>query len=390
MKPLASKLGIVKESGTVKFTPLLKQLREQGREIFDFAVGEPDHGAPPEVVAATQKALLEGQTRYVPVAGLQKLREKIADYYKTDLPWAKPEHVMVSGGSKQNLYTLFQTLCDAGDEVLVPVPYWTSYPEQIAMAGAKAILVPTADLALDPAAVRQAISPRSKAIIINCPSNPTGVIFERQALAETLRLAAAHDLWVISDEAYDSYVYDGNSDTPLAAQFPEYAERIVTVKSFSKIFAMTGFRIGYTIADVQLTKQMTMLQGHISGSPTTFAQWGAIAALDIPKQRWTEQGQRFQKRRDFAYGLISEVLPCRRPDGAFYLFPDVRGFLRANGAGRFENSEALAWHLLETAGIATVPGSAFGQDGYIRISFAQSDTVLEQGLHKLVTAIKQL
>jgi aspartate aminotransferase len=374
----SARLGAVSESKTTRVFGLAQQLRRQGRDIISLAVGEPDFATPAPIVAATQQALSAGCTRYGPVPGEAELREKLALGFEG----YQAENILVTNGAKQALFSIFQVLCDAGDEVVIPKPCWVSFTEQVKLAGAKPVLVACdADFQIDPQAIRQALTPHTRAILVNSPNNPTGAVYTTDRLAEISRIAAERGLWLISDEAYHAYIFDGR---PFAAlvDLAEDRQRVVTVRSFSKHYNMTGFRIGYVAAQPDIIRALTRLQSHTTGNVCSFAQHGALAALDMDQAVVAQRCGALQQRRDLAYRLTRELFACVRAEGAFYLFPDVRQHLRKD-----ETSEDLAARLLDTAGVALVPGEAFHGPGHLRISFGTSEETLYRAFEKIKEAL---
>ena len=374
----SARLGAVSESKTTRIFALAQELRRQGREIISLAVGEPDFATPAPVIAATRKALAEGCTRYGPVPGEPELRERLAQGFKG----FNAEHIILTNGAKQALYSIFQTVCDAGAEVIIPKPCWVSFTEQVKLAGATPVLVETdADFQIDPGKIRQAVTPRTRAILLNSPNNPTGAVYARERLTETARIAAECGLWLISDEAYHAYTFDSRPFTAVA-DVADAPQQVITVRSFSKHYNMTGFRIGYVAAAPSLIRELTRLQSHTTGNVCTFAQRGALAALEMEQSVVTERRDALQRRRDLALRLTRELFPCAEGQGAFYLFPDVRQRLRKG-----ETSEALAARLLNDSGVALVPGEAFHGPGHLRISFGIAEEQLQLAFDKIKEAL---
>lgn len=374
----STRLGAVSESKTTRIFGLAQELRRQGRDIISLAVGEPDFATPAPIVAATQNALAGGCTRYGPVPGEPELRERLALGFEG----CQADNIILTNGAKQALFSTFQAICDTGDEVIIPKPCWVSFTEQVKLAGAVPVLVDTdGDFQIDPGKIRQAVTPRSRAILINSPNNPTGAVYPRDRLAETCRLAARHGLWVISDEAYHAYTFDGRTFAA-TKDLAEEPQRVITIRSFSKHYNMTGFRIGYAVAAPGLIRQMIRLQSHTTGNVCTFAQHGALAALEMDQAVVAERRAALQRRRDLALGLTRELFPCVEGRGAFYLFPDVRQRLRKG-----ETSEDLAARLLNEAGVALVPGEAFHGPGHLRISFGIAEEALYRAFEKIKEAL---
>jgi aspartate aminotransferase len=370
----SARLAAVSESKTTRVFALAQELRRQGREIISLAVGEPDFNTPAPIIAATQQALASQHTRYGPVPGEPALRSRLAqgfDGYSAD-------NIIVTNGAKQGLFSLFQILCDPGDEVILTKPCWVSFTEQIALAGGRPVLVETAaDFQLDPLAIKNAITPRTRAVLINSPNNPTGAVYSAEAITATARLAAERGLFLISDEAYHAYTFDGRPHVAAAAVSPDRS-RVITVRSFSKHYNMTGFRLGYVVAEKPVIQALARLQSHTTGNVCTFAQHGALAALDMEQAIVGQRCALLQQLRDQALALTRALFDCAPGQGAFYLFPDVRARLRKK-----ETSADLAARLLSKAGVAVVPGEAFHGPGHIRISFGTGPEMLQRAFDKI-------
>jgi aspartate aminotransferase len=357
---LSRRIQATEGSKTARFIPLLKRLRREGRSVISLAIGEPMVDTPEVVIAATVDALHRQETRYGEMAGIKELRTVLAGRFDG----CGPENIAVFNGSKQALYTIFQAICDPGDQVVVPVPCWVSFGEQIKQAGGEPVFVPTSDHQLDLEAVAAAVNSRTRAILINSPNNPTGAVYPRQDLERIVRIAEEHDLFLIADEAYEWFVYD-NLQYASLYDFKAVRDRLVVARSFSKHFAMTGFRVGYAVAPADVIAAMVRLHSHLTGNVCTFAQHGALAALEMDETLLIQRRDDLQRRRDLAFDEASRLFPCIRPQGAFYLFPDVSEHLAAG-----EGSGDFAARILETSGVAVVPGTDFGMDGHVRICFA--------------------
>jgi aspartate aminotransferase len=374
---LSDRINRVEESQTVRFTRLLQQLRQQGREVIDLAVGEAHLNTPAEVIESTKRALDEGMTRYGTVSGLKELKSGLArqfDGYDDD-------NIIISNGSKQCLFSIFQVICNPSDEVIIPRPYWVSFPQQAIIAGGKPVFVDTRDHQLDCAAIARTISPKTRAILINSPNNPTGAVYPAKELEKIALLALEHSLYIISDEAYGPIVYDGIKAESLF-DFKMIRDRLIVIRSFSKAYNMTGFRIGYMAAASEIITAVGRLQSHLTGNVCTFAQYGALAALDMDESTLAGWRHELEGKRNYAYGRANRLFDCIKPRGAFYLFPDVVQHLK-NGMTAID----LAAHLLENFGVAVVPGEAFGMPGHIRISYAVSKANLESGFDKIAEAL---
>lgn len=365
---LSHRLTAVAESKTTQIFSQARHLQRQGKAIINLAVGEPEFQTPDEVIRATQKALANHATRYGPVPGMENLRLRLASRFAD----CQAENILITNGAKQALFSIFQVLCNPGDEVVVPQPCWVSFTEQIKLAGGTPVLVPTVNHQLDLEAIQQAITPRTRAILVNSPNNPTGAVYSADAMAAVARMAATHGIYLISDEAYEAFTYDGCQHVP-ATHVAQDLKGIITVRSFSKHYNMTGFRLGYVVASTHVIQALTKLQGHLTGNVCTFAQFGALAALEMDQDIVQARRAVLEKQRNTALAQVQDLFPCIQPQGAFYLFPDVTAHLQ-----NAETSESLALRLLNDAGVAVVPGEAFHGPGHIRIFYGTAhDTLIE-------------
>ena len=374
---LSDRINSVEESQTVQFTRLLQQLRRQGRDVIDLAVGELYLNTPPPVIEATKRALDDGRTRYGIVSGIQELKSGLARQFEG----YDDGNIIISNGSKQCLFSIFQVLCNPSDEVIIPRPYWVSFPQQVKIAGGIPVFVDTRNHQLDCEAIERAISTRTRAILINSPNNPTGAVYSGKELGKIARMAHEHDLYMIADEAYGVFVYDGMQAESLF-DFKMIRDRLVVIRSFSKAYSMTGFRIGYMAAPSEIITAVGRLQSHLTGNVCTFAQYGALAALDMDESVFAGWRNELEKKRDYAYSRTKKLFQCPKPRGAFYLFPAVWQHLKEG-----MTAVDLAARLLENYGVAVVPGEAFGMPGHIRISYAVSDENLERGFKKIAEAL---
>ena len=374
---LSARANQIEESGTVQFTLLLQQLRKEGREVIDLAVGEPPFDSPPAVIDATKAALDAGRTKYGAVAGLQELKQGLAQRFNG----IDENCIIISNGSKQSLYGIFQVICNPGDEVIIPRPYWVSFPQQVKLADGRPIFVDTCNHQLDIIKIEQALTSKSRAILINSPNNPTGAVYPRQDLSKIVKLALKHQLYIISDEAYSTYLYDGRQSVSML-DFEEIRQQLIVTRSFSKDFCMTGFRVGYVVAAPNIIRALNKLQSHLTGNVCTFAQYGALAALNMDADNLTDWRRDLAHKRDYAYHKISGLFDCVKPAGAFYLFPDVSRHLR-----KAMTSADFAKRLLTAKGVAVVPGEEFGQPGHIRISYAVSEDHLISGLAQIAEVL---
>ncbi len=371
--PLAERINRIEPSGTVQLTATLQELRTRGVDVIDMAVGEPDFSVAPEIVEATTAALRDGFTRYGPVGGLPALRRQIAEAFEG----CEAGNIIVTNGAKQALYGLFQLFCEKGEEVVIPAPCWVSFSHQVKLAGGRPVLVPTDDHQLDIDAIREAIGPRTVAVLINSPNNPTGAVYPSEAIEAIGDLCRRKGLWLISDEAYQAFDYsEGTYFSPYTV--PSLRDRLVIVRSFSKTYGMTGFRVGFAAAPVAVIAALERLHSHSSGNVCTFAQHGALAALDVPAGTIEHQRQQYMQRRDLAFEWVRAMFDCRQPQGAFYLLPNIERY-----AKRFASGVELAARLLEEAHVAVVPGEHFYAPGHIRISFANDSQSIEEGFRRM-------
>jgi len=370
---LSDRIQSIEESKTVQFTSLIHNLRKQGKAVIDLAVGEPGFDPPREVIDSTKEALDAQQTRYGPVAGLPELKAKLAEAFEGYCE----ENIILSNGSKQSLYSIFQAICDPDDEVIIPRPFWVSFSQQVKLAGAKPVFVDTKRHQLDVEEIEQAINKRTRAVVINTPNNPTGAVYPKKTLETVAGLALEHDLFIVSDESYNYFAYDGIESESIFS-FKAVRDRTLITRSFSKSFSMTGFRIGYVAASEDIIQGLAKLQSHLSGNVCTFAQYGALAAVSINSDFILQWRSQLQRRRDIAYKYASRLFDCIRPQGAFYVFPDISKILKSG-----ETSEDFAAKILTHAGVAVVPGEAFGMPNHIRISYAVPEILLIKGFRKI-------
>lgn len=382
-------------SATLALDARVKEMVRRGEDVISLAVGEPDFDTPAYIKAAAVAAIAEGFTKYTAPAGIPELRSAIAGKLKRDngLDFG-PEQVVVSSGAKQASYNALLALCGPGDEVIVPAPYWVSYVEQVKLIGAAPVVVECGageDFKLTPAALRGAATPRARAVIINSPCNPTGAVYSRAELEGLAAAALELSLWVVSDEIYEKLVYDGAEHVSIAALSPEIKRRTVVINGLSKAYAMTGWRVGYAAAEPELARAMADIQGHVTSHATSIAQRAAVAALTGGEEGEREIGamvEEFDRRRNYAFERLAAVpgFSCRRPRGAFYLFPDVTGLLGGAIDGRrLESSADVAMACLALARVGIVPGEAFGAPGYLRLSYALSRQRLAEALDRVAS-----
>ena len=382
---ISDRLKKLKPSATLAVNAKAQELKAQGRQIISLAVGEPDFPTPPHVVAAAKAALDAGHTRYTPVPGIPALRQAVAALYGRFYgAKAGSANVIVSNGGKQVLYNLLMALLNPGDQVLIPGPYWVSYPDMTLLADGEPVIVPAPaekGFLLDPEDLEKAWTPRAKVLILNTPSNPTGRHYSQERLDALADWAEKKGVFVISDEVYDRLVYAPAQPSTLARRFEARPESYALVGALSKSFCMTGWRLGWALAHPDLVKAMNKIQGQSTSNVCSFVQHAAVAALEGPWDVVEEMKVSFQRRRDLALAVIRSWpgATCPKPDGAFYLFPVLDKFYDAEAP----NSAALCTRILEQAGVALVPGSAFGDDRCVRFSYAVADEVLMTALSKV-------
>ena len=382
----------VSESATLAIDAKAKALAAAGDPVIGFGAGEPDFPTPAYIVDAAREAVDDPAThRYSPAAGLPALREAVAakTLRDSDFP-VKPSQVMITNGGKQAVYLAFQTLLDPGDEVLLPAPYWVTFPEAIHLAAGVPVAVPTSDEADFQVTVEQleaATTSRTKALMFVSPSNPTGAVYTRERIAEIGRWAADRGIWIVTDEIYEHLVYGDARFHSMPAVAPEIADRTIVVNGVAKTFAMTGWRVGWLIGPPDVTAAAIRLQSHISSNVANVSQRAALAAVTGPMDAAEEMRVAFDRRRRTMVRLLNEVpgVQCSDPGGAFYTFPNLTGLLGRDLGGRTaETTMDLAALLLDEIKIAVVPGEAFGAPGYARLSFALGDEDLEEGLTRLI------
>ncbi len=392
---LSARLKVVKPSPTFAMAAEAAALRQQGRDIVDLSVGEPDFDTPAHVLEAAREAMARGQTRYTPIGGTDQLKDAIREKLRRDnrLTYERAE-VMASCGGKHALYNAFQAMLDQDDEVVLPAPYWVSYPDMLMLAGAVPRVVETAaarGFRMSPAELEAAIGPRTIGVILNSPSNPTGAVYPAEELRALGEVALRRGLVVFTDDIYERLT--ARPVPHIGTLVPDLRPNLVVFNSVSKSYAMTGWRIGYTAAPADLIKGMTVLQSQSTTNPTSIAQAAAAAALTGPQEGVDAMAREFSARLQLvARGL--QAIPGVRttvPEGAFYIFPDVSAFFGRRGPdGPVDTAAALATYLLRHAGVAVVPGEGFGAPAHVRISYAASRTLLEEGLARVARALAAL
>jgi aspartate aminotransferase len=387
----ARRMRALEPSATLAMAARASAMTASGIDVIDLSVGEPDFPTPPHICRAAEEAIRAGKTKYTPAAGIPQLKRAVADDYgrRTGLA-ITPAQVVVSNGAKHALHNVFTAVLDEGDEVIVPTPYWVSYAELIKLAGAKPILLETRieeNFKLRPEALRAAITPRTRMLLLCSPSNPTGVVYTAAELGGLADVAIEKDLAVVADEIYDQLVYDGRPSVSFPTLRPGLADRTVVVAGVSKTYSMTGWRIGWTSAPEPLSKAIGNLQSQETSNPCSISQHAAIAALTGPQECVAEMLQAFEKRRDLVAKLLRGMPGVRIPEigGAFYAFFDIRESLQRMAARGIGTSMQWCETLLDKHHVALVAGSAFGAEGFVRMSFAASEDKLTVGLDRIAS-----
>ncbi len=381
----AERLKSVKPSATLTIAAKTAELKAQGIPIISLALGEPDFSTPEHVAIAAKKAIDEKKTRYTPVGGIAEARQAVCTYFQKEYKEnIESKNVIITNGGKQSLYNLFMILCSKGDEVLVPSPYWTSYPDMVELAGAKAIIVPTQaqnGFRLSVQDLEKAYTENTKILLLNSPSNPTGVTYTQDELNTLAQWAINKDIFIISDEIYDQLVYPPHQKASLIHLFIKYPDKIAICNGLAKGFAMTGWRLGYTVAHPDVIKNAITLQSQATSNVCSIAQHALVEALTGSYDCIQPMKNAFIRRLELAYTEISswESVICPKPEGAFYLFPDVSEILKKKNC----TSAELCTEILEKGKVALVPGSAFGAPDCIRISYVLSDEDLIKALAEI-------
>ncbi|MBK8274257.1 MAG: pyridoxal phosphate-dependent aminotransferase [Nitrospira sp.] len=394
---LAARVSRIAPSPTLAMAATAKAMAAQGLDIVDFSTGEPDFDTPEPVKAAAEAAIRAGFTKYTPSSGIDELRGAVAEKFWAELGVRYDKsQILVSCGAKHSLYNLAEALLEAGDEIIIPTPYWVSYSDQALLNDATPILMPTKEdegYAVRPAQLEQLITPKTKAILLNSPGNPTGATYDRGTLEQIAAVAIRHDLIVISDEIYEKVLYDGASHVSIASLGPEIAARTVIINGVSKAYAMTGWRIGYAAGPKELITAMANIQSQSTSNPCSIAQKAAVAALRLGEPFTVKMVEEFSRRRKTIVEGLNNIpgVTCSMPRGAFYAFPNIKGVLGKRGpSGMLKTPNELANYLLNDAHIAVVPGEPFGSHDHLRLSYATSMTNITRGLERLGQAFAKL
>ena len=378
--PLASRATILTPSLTLSIDSKAKAMKAEGIDICGFGAGEPDFDTADHIKAAAQAALETGFTKYTPSSGIPELRQAIADKFLADNKIEyKPSQIIISNGAKHSCYNAILATCEPGDEVIIPAPYWLSYPEMVRLAGAEPVFVHTKqenNWKMTAEEFANAMTPRTKMVIINTPGNPTGAVYTREELAALVEVALEEDIMILSDEIYEKLTYEGAEHVSVASISPEAYNLTITVNGFSKAYAMTGWRLGYLAAPEYIAKAIDSIQSHSTSNPCSFAQKGGLAALKGSQQHVNDMREEFEMRRDYMFDRLSKIdkVTAAKPQGAFYVLADISAFGLT--------SSNFAERLLSKHHVAVVPGLAFGDDRTIRFSYATSIDLIKKGLDR--------
>jgi aspartate aminotransferase len=392
---ISKRVQSIKPSQTLVIDAKAKALKQQGVDVINFGVGEPDFDTPENIKEAAINAINDGFTKYCPVAGTPEIKNAIINKLKRDNNLSYTlEEIIVSSGAKQSLYNLFQSIINDDDEVIVLAPYWVSYIDMIILAGGKPIIIQTCDktnFKITPKIVEKVLTSKTKAIIINSPSNPTGVTYSSEELKVIAQICVKNKIFIISDDIYEKLVYDNFKFTSIATVSPEIKESVVVINGVSKAYAMTGWRIGYAAGPKNIISAMSKIQSQSTSNASSISIKAAVEALNGTQECVEYMRKEFEKRRDYIVERLNAIdgISCRKPDGAFYVFPNIKTLLGKTFNGKTISTDIdLANYLLDVAKIAVVPGSAFGLEGYVRFSYAASIGNIKTGIDRMEIALK--
>ncbi|MBI5588451.1 MAG: pyridoxal phosphate-dependent aminotransferase [Deltaproteobacteria bacterium] len=394
---LSGRLAGLEESVTLAITAKARALKAEGKDIIGFGAGEPDCDTPENIKEAAIKAIKDGQTKYTPVGGINELKDAVIGKFERDnrLQYSR-EEIIVSCGGKHSIFNLFQSILDHGDEVIIPAPYWVSYPVMVMLGGGVPRVVYTKEsegFRMSPEAFEAHISKRTKAVVINSPSNPTGAAYTAAELEKLADVAMRHKLLIVSDEIYEKLTYDGLASSSIASVDDEVKKNTMVLNGVSKAYSMTGWRIGYAAGPKEIVKAMTNIQSQSTSNPTSISQWAAVEALNGPQEAVGVMTKEFEKRRNAMVDGLNAIpgVSSIRPQGAFYVFANISGTLGRRVDGKTINGSVdMANYLLDSAGIAVVPGEPFGDDSFIRLSYATSMKNVVDGVRRIGEAVGEL
>lgn len=393
---LAYRTNQIQPSQTLAVTSMVDILRRQGKNVIDLGAGEPDFDTPDIIKQAAVQAIQDGFTKYTPSSGVLELKQAICEKYEHDsgVLYA-PSEILITCGAKHAVVNALLALCQEGDEVIIPAPYWTSYIEQVRFVGAQPVIVETdesTDFKMNPEQLRARITPSTKMLILNSPSNPTGAVYSKAELANLVEVIKKHNFYVIYDEIYEKIIYDREKHTSLAS-FPGLKDRVISVNGVSKAYAMTGWRIGYLAAKEDIVKACAKIQSHTTSNPCSISQQASIAALKAGNKILTAMVEAFDERRKYLAEKLSALpgIKCSLPKGAFYMFPNISDYHGASYNGKeIGSSIDFCAFLLEKSGVALVPGEAFGSNKHVRLSYATSMANLQEAVTRIESALVKL
>lgn len=394
---LSNKAKQINPSITLEITAKAKALKESGVDVVSFSAGEPDFNTPENIINAAIRAMQEGKTKYTPTSGILDLRRAICSKFKNDNDLLyKPSQIVVSTGAKQSLANTFLSILNKGDEVIIPIPYWVSYPELVKLADGIPILVNNLkenDYKYRMDDLRKAVTNKTKAILLNSPNNPTGSIYSKEELVEIAKFAKENDLIIISDEIYEKLIYDENKHISIATVSEDAYKRTIVINGLSKSYAMTGWRIGYSACGEEIAKLMNSIQSHVTSNINSISQYAAIEALNGPQDSLEEMIQEFKYRRNYMVQRLDKIenISYIMPRGAFYIMVNIGNYFGKSISGNVINSSLdFSKNILDEEKVALIPGIAFGLDDYIRLSYATSMETIEEGLNRIENYLKKL
>jgi aspartate aminotransferase len=394
MLKLSKRVQQLSPSPTLAITAKAKALKQEGHDVIGLGAGEPDFNTPDHILQAAKDAMDAGHTKYTASGGIPELKQAIIRKLERDNRLSYQAHqIVVTVGAKHALYNLFQVILDEGDEVIIPAPYWVSYIEQVKLAGGVPVVIEGEEerqFKITPSQLENAITERTKAVLINSPSNPTGMLYTEEELLALGKVCVQKDILIVSDEIYEHLIYGDEKHVSIASLGPQFYERTVMINGVSKTYSMTGWRIGFAAGPAEIIKAMTDLSSHSTSNPTSIAQYAAIAALTGTHEPVEKMKEAFKKRRDYVIQRINSIpgFKCQTPSGAFYAFINIREALN-NSNGKYSTPDEWAAALLEKELVAVVPGSGFGSNNHIRISYATSMEQLEKALDRIERFVKQ-
>ncbi|WP_294153782.1 pyridoxal phosphate-dependent aminotransferase [uncultured Clostridium sp.] len=394
---LSKKAGNISPSITLSITAKANELKAQGVDVVSFGAGEPDFNTPQNIINAAIKAMNDGKTKYTPAGGILELKKTICKKFKDDneLDYV-PEQITISTGAKQCLANTFMAILNPGDEVLIPIPYWVSYPELVKLADGVPVFVETSkenNYKYTVADLEKAVSDKTKAILLNSPNNPTGTIYHKEELVEIAEFAKKHDILIVSDEIYEKLIYDGEKHISIASLSDDAYNRTIVINGVSKTYAMTGWRLGYVAASKEITKHMTSIQSHMTSNVNTITQYAAIEALNGPVEDLNNMVKEFEKRRNFMVDRLGKIdgISIIKPNGAFYIMVNISSYFNSTFKGeKINNSVDFARILLDEEKVAVIPGAGFGLDDYIRLSYATSMDIIKTGIDRIDTFLNKI